>query len=326
MYGGDSMSTYTTAIVGVLVLLVLYLLQDKFQIIYHASLWLEYLTSSVPTIDVPMTDAVMKDDGVKGEPCTKMELVDPSNPKLLNCYDPSTKQLLGQAKNMTPEEVNDILVKAKQAQVEWSKTTFAQRRMVLRTIQKYICQHVEEIVRVASRESGKPKVDAVLGEVITTCEKIRTICEWGELWLRPSYRPTGPMMMHKSAWVEYVPLGLIVAIAPWNYPFHNSVRERERNIRIRFLRRLSFFLTNYLHSVLLILLLFLILDQSCHFRSHGRKCRRRQGFRTCLMECRVLWQHYPKSFGGAWPQSRRGRDRHGNGRRRTSLVQQSLGR
>lgn len=31
------------------------------------------------------------------------------------------------------------------------------------------------------------------------------------------------MMMHKNAWVEYVPLGVIVAIAPWNYPFHNSI-------------------------------------------------------------------------------------------------------
>ena len=215
---------YSTAVVGTLVLLLVWLLQDKYQILYHAGLWLEYLTSSVPTIDVPMSDAVAKDDGVKGEPCTKMVLVDPSNPKKLNCYDPSTKQFLGQAPNMSAEEATEILKKAKRAQVEWSKTTFAQRRMVLRTIQKYICEHVEDIVRVSSRESGKAKVDAVLGEVITTCEKIRTVCEWGELWLRPDYRPTGPMMVHKSAWVEYVPLGLIVAIAPWNYPFHNSVR------------------------------------------------------------------------------------------------------
>jgi acyl-CoA reductase-like NAD-dependent aldehyde dehydrogenase len=124
---------------------------------------------------------------------------------------------------MSSSDVTEILHKAKEAQEEWRKTTFAQRRMVLRTIQKYVVAHVEDICRVSSRESGKPKVDAVMGEILTTCEKIRTICEYGELWLRPDYRPTGPMMMHKSAWVEYVPLGVIVAIAPWNYPFHNSV-------------------------------------------------------------------------------------------------------
>jgi hypothetical protein len=206
------------------VLWVVYLLQDKYEILYHCKLWLEYVFTTVPLMDIPMTDAESNDDGVKSEPATSMELVHPSDPTKLNCYDPSTRQFLGHAKNMTQSEVHELLVKAQIAQEEWKKTTFAQRRKVLRTIQYYICHHVEDICRVSARESGKPKVDAALGEIITTCEKIRTICEWGELWLRPEYRPTGPMMMHKSAWVEFVPRGIIAAIAPWNYPFHNSVR------------------------------------------------------------------------------------------------------
>ena len=98
------------------------------------------------------------------------------------------------------------------------KTSFAERRRVLRTIQKYICNHVEDICRVCSRDSGKPKCDALLGEILTTCEKIRCINANGELWLRPSYRTTGPMMVHKTAYVEYMPLGVLGVIAPWNYP------------------------------------------------------------------------------------------------------------
>ena len=213
--------------------LCLYLLQEKFNIIYHTKLWIEYLTTSVPTLDVPMTDAESKDDGVKSEPLTTAdklpmtaEVKDEKTGKKvskLNCYDPSTKQFLGYVTNMSKEDVDEILVNARVAQREWSKTSWKERRLVLRTIQKYICAHVGDICRVSSRESGKPKIDAVMGEILTTCEKIRTICEWGELWLQPQSRPTGPMMIHKSAWVEYSPLGVIVAIAPWNYPFHNSV-------------------------------------------------------------------------------------------------------
>ena len=219
----DALSSNVIFVVAVVVLAA-YLLIEKYAILYHLKLWVEYLTTSVPSLDVPMTPEEAEDDGVKGDPVTDMQLLDPKDNSKLNCYDPSTKQFIGQAKNMTAEDVNDILKKAKAAQLEWKKTTYAQRRMVLRTIQKYICQHVEDIVRVSARESGKPKVDAVMGEILTTCEKIRTICEWGEYWLRPDSRPTGPMMVHKNAWVEYVPLGVIVAIAPWNYPFHNSVR------------------------------------------------------------------------------------------------------
>jgi acyl-CoA reductase-like NAD-dependent aldehyde dehydrogenase len=180
-------------------------------------------------MNIPMNDAEAKDDGVKGNAVERMELLDAKDHTKLNCFDPSTKQFLGQAKNMSAQEVKEILVKAKEAQQEWKKTTFAQRRMVLRTIQKYVVEHVEDICRVSARESGKPKVDAVMGEILTTCEKIRTICEWGELWLSPDQRPTGPMMMHKKAWVEYVPLGVIVPIAPWNYPFHNSVRNEKKD-------------------------------------------------------------------------------------------------
>ena len=72
-----------------------------------------------------------------------------------------------------------------------------ERRKVLRTIQKYIVHHIDEICRVCTRDSGKPKVDALLGEVLTTCEKIRCMNMNGELWLQPESRPTGPVMMHK---------------------------------------------------------------------------------------------------------------------------------
>jgi hypothetical protein len=213
---------FLTSMISIVLLTIMII--EKHNIVYHVQLWIEYLTTSVPTLDVPMTPAEADDDGVKGEPVLKMELLDATDKTKLNCYDPSTKQFIGQAPNMSANDVEQILLKAGVAQEKWKKTTFAQRRMVLRTIQKYIVQHVEDICRVSARESGKPMLDGVLGEVLTTCEKIRTICESGELWLRPDYRSTGPMMMHKTAWVEYVPLGVIVAIAPWNYPFHNSVR------------------------------------------------------------------------------------------------------
>jgi Aldehyde dehydrogenase family len=214
---------FLTTVVSVALLAIMVV--DKYHLWYHLKLWIEYSTTSVPTLDVPMTPAEAEDDGVGGDPVERMDLLDPAGDRTeLNCYDPSTGQLLGRAPNMSAGDVERILIKAREAQATWRTTTFAQRRMVLRTIQKYVVQHVEDICRVSARESGKPKVDAVMGEVLTTCEKIRTVCEWGELWLRPDHRPTGPMMMHKTAWVEYVPLGVIVAVAPWNYPFHNSVR------------------------------------------------------------------------------------------------------
>jgi len=39
--------------------------------------------------------------------------------------------------------------------------------------------------------------------------------------LRPEDRETGILTVHKTARVEYHPLGVLGVIAPWNYPFHN---------------------------------------------------------------------------------------------------------
>jgi acyl-CoA reductase-like NAD-dependent aldehyde dehydrogenase len=153
-------------------------------------------------------------------------LQDPSKPNMIQCYDPSTLEWLGQVKAMTPNEVHEVCVAASKAQKQWQLTTYTERRTVLRTIQRYICTHVTEICQVSARDSGKSMVDACLGEVLVTNEKIRTICALGQEWLQPSHRPTGPMFMHKSARVEYVPLGVIAAIAPWNYPYVNPSFER----------------------------------------------------------------------------------------------------
>jgi acyl-CoA reductase-like NAD-dependent aldehyde dehydrogenase len=56
---------------------------------------------------------------------------------------------------------------------------------------------------------------------MTTCEKLWWLIDHGEEALRPEKRPSGRMMFYKSARVEFVPLGVVGAIVPWNYPYHN---------------------------------------------------------------------------------------------------------
>jgi acyl-CoA reductase-like NAD-dependent aldehyde dehydrogenase len=64
-------------------------------------------------------------------------------------------------------------------------------------------------------------VDASLGEIMTTCEKINWLLSEGEQSLKPEYRSSGRSMLHKRSRVEFHPLGVIGAIVSWNYPFHN---------------------------------------------------------------------------------------------------------
>ena len=65
-------------------------------------------------------------------------------------------------------------------------------------------------------------VDAVFGEILTTLEKIKWTLSNGEKILATSYRSVGSLTIHKTAKVEYVPIGVMGCIVSWNYPFHNA--------------------------------------------------------------------------------------------------------
>ena len=136
-------------------------------------------------------------------------------------WDPSTMDYLGETKAMNSDEVIACVKKARAAQAIWMESSFAKRKLLMRTMLRYITENQEQCARVAVRESGKTLLDAIIGEVLVTCEKLVWLADCGEKYLQREYRETGRMMMMKKAYVEFVPLGVIGAIVPWNYPFHN---------------------------------------------------------------------------------------------------------
>lgn len=139
----------------------------------------------------------------------------------VRCYEPATMKYLGYFPALSPHEVKDRVSQARKAQKIWAKSSFKQRRQFLRILLKYIVEHQELICEISSRDTGKTMVDASLGEIMTTCEKITWLISEGERWLKPEYRSSGRSMIHKRSKVEFYPLGVIGAIVSWNYPFHN---------------------------------------------------------------------------------------------------------
>jgi acyl-CoA reductase-like NAD-dependent aldehyde dehydrogenase len=141
--------------------------------------------------------------------------------KTVYMWDPSTMDYFGSTPAMTTEQINETVKRGRVAQGEWKKSSFATRKQLMRTMLRYITENQVQCARVAVRDSGKTLLDALIGEVLVTCEKLAWLVSSGEECLVPEYRATGRMMMMKKVHVEFVPLGVIGAIVPWNYPFHN---------------------------------------------------------------------------------------------------------
>lgn len=94
---------------------------------------------------------------------------------------------------------------------------------MLKSLQKYVLDHQEEIVTACCLDSGKTKIDACFGEILVTAEKLEWTIKHGERALRPSRRPTNLLMSYKKNVVVYEPLGVVAACVSWNYPFHNFI-------------------------------------------------------------------------------------------------------
>ena len=136
-------------------------------------------------------------------------------------WDPSTMDYFGSVKAMNKDEVNATVQRARVAQEQWKTSSFETRKLLMRTMLRYITENQVNCARVAVRDSGKTLLDALIGEVLVTCEKLTWLANSGEQYLTREYRDTGRMMMMKKVYVDFVPLGVIGAIVPWNYPFHN---------------------------------------------------------------------------------------------------------
>ncbi|KAH6981834.1 Aldehyde/histidinol dehydrogenase [Ilyonectria sp. MPI-CAGE-AT-0026] len=159
------------------------------------------------------------------EPATTVESLSIKIPgsSAVQCYAPATGQFLGLVNPSTPAAIDRAVDAAATAQKVWAETTFAQRKAVLRSLMQYVLDNAEQICRIAGLDSGKTMVDAQLGEILVTVEKIQWTLAHGEKALKPSRRPSNLLMMYKRNTVHYEPLGVVAALVSWNYPFHNMM-------------------------------------------------------------------------------------------------------
>lgn len=139
---------------------------------------------------------------------------------LIDCFNPATGEKLGGVPALTASEVQAVVERARVAQIAWAESSFAQRRAVLGRILDHALEHADELCAAIVEDSGKTWENALLGEIMPVCNKIRWLMKNGEKHLKPECVPSG-LLAHKKARIEYRPLGVVGCIIPWNYPFQN---------------------------------------------------------------------------------------------------------
>ncbi len=94
----------------------------------------------------------------------------------------------------------------------------AWRRLQLGRIESLIEQHEEEILNALHQDLGKPPTEALF-EIIALQQELKLAQKHLTQWIRPKRVPVPLFHQPGKALVQMEPLGCVLIIGPWNYPF-----------------------------------------------------------------------------------------------------------
>jgi succinate-semialdehyde dehydrogenase/glutarate-semialdehyde dehydrogenase len=118
-----------------------------------------------------------------------------------------------------PEALDRALAEADAAQRSWRRTPLGERSRVLLEAARLLRRRRSEYARLATLEMGKPVVEAE-AEVDKCAWNCEFYAEQAERLLADE--PVGTQA--QASYVAYQPLGLVLAIMPWNFPFWQVLR------------------------------------------------------------------------------------------------------
>lgn len=142
--------------------------------------------------------------------------------------NPATGSIEKEFPELTDSEVEGVLVRSHAAFADWRATDVADRAAILVKIAEAYKERSQELAETIAKEMGKPVAQAI-GE-IKLCGMIYT-------W----YAQNGPDLLAEEVLdpqgaqesvVETVPVGSIVGVMPWNYPYYQVARFVAPNLMV----------------------------------------------------------------------------------------------
>jgi succinate-semialdehyde dehydrogenase / glutarate-semialdehyde dehydrogenase len=133
--------------------------------------------------------------------------------------DPATGRELRAIPNDTPATVDAALAAAVRVQAAWSRTGFEERAAVIRKAASLLRDRTDRWAGLMAEEMGKP-----LAQGRNEVEKCAWVCDY-YAERAAGFLADAPVEVEGArAYVAYRPLGVVLSIMPWNFPFWQVFR------------------------------------------------------------------------------------------------------
>ena len=133
--------------------------------------------------------------------------------------NPATEEVMATFPVHSGEEIDRALNDSREASRKWRTEPLSARTDLTRRVAAYLRQNKARLAATATAEMGKP-----IGESEAEIEKCAWNCEYfaehGEEFLARENRHSSGT----ESYLQFVPLGTILAVMPWNFPFWQVFR------------------------------------------------------------------------------------------------------
>ncbi|MDR8393542.1 NAD-dependent succinate-semialdehyde dehydrogenase [Aliifodinibius sp. S!AR15-10] len=137
----------------------------------------------------------------------------------MKTVNPTTGETIKEYEQMDDAEITGIIHKANAAQQDWAVLSYNERAKYLAKAAKILRDRSDEFAELMATEMGKP-----LPQGVSESEKCGWVCEYyaehGQQFLENEQIETDA----SSSYITYNPLGTVLAIMPWNFPFWQLFR------------------------------------------------------------------------------------------------------
>lgn len=137
----------------------------------------------------------------------------------MKSINPATGELIEEYDPMNEDDLNGIVRKSTEAQNKWRKVSFQKKCSILEKVAETLHKKNEELAQLMAREMGKP-----LPQGEAEIEKCAWVCNYyaenAEDFLQDQIITSDAT----KSYVTFQPLGTILGIMPWNFPFWQVFR------------------------------------------------------------------------------------------------------
>ncbi len=138
---------------------------------------------------------------------------------IIQSMNPATGQNIATYTLLDQAETFEKVDRAGHLQKEWSKTSFQERSTLMKKVGELLLERKTDYAKLMTEEMGKP-----IKQAISEIEKCAWVCHYYAEHAAAFLEEEPISTDAQKSYIKYQPLGVVLAIMPWNFPFWQVFR------------------------------------------------------------------------------------------------------